>query len=281
MSPDQLELPTHAHSNAFWSAPHTAPRVAVLVLNASHGSWRVAAARGVAGAHGSELFWSLWTHAQLRVCADGGANRLYDRSRALKAQEIVQAPDYIKGDLDSLREDVRAFFAAKGTVVLKDPDQSTNDLDKCLQLIYQQQEDHCRTQDNAQDLFSVLIFGAMGGRFDQEMQNINALFRWHGKFQQLVLLSDETTARLLEPHVRHVITPNFMFETRTCGLIPVAGTCNETTTSGLKWNLSPGMETGFGGLISSSNHVDDACEQVEVVTSHPLIWTTELKKQLD
>lgn len=281
MSRDRLDLATHAHSNAFWSAPHTAPRVAVLVLNASHGSWRTTAASGIEGAHGSELFYSLWTHAQLRVCADGGANRLYDVSRAIQAQEMVPAPDYIKGDLDSLREDVRAFFAAKETVVLEDPGQSTNDLDKCLQLIHQHQEEHCRTQDSAQDLFSVLIFGAMGGRFDQEMQNINALFRWHGKFQQLVLLSDETTARLLEPHVRHVITPNFAFETRTCGLIPVAGTCKETTTSGLKWNLSPGMETGFGGLISSSNHVDDACEQVEVVTSHPLIWTTELKKQLD
>uniref|UniRef100_M4BBD0 Thiamine pyrophosphokinase n=1 Tax=Hyaloperonospora arabidopsidis (strain Emoy2) TaxID=559515 RepID=M4BBD0_HYAAE len=274
---DRLELPTHEHSNAFWSAPIAVKRLAVLVLNASHDSWQVS---GV-GMHSSALFWNLWSHAQLTVCADGGANRLYNRSVAIGAKDLVKAPDYIKGDLDSLRDDVRAFFSAKGTTVVKDPDQSTNDLDKCLQLIYQQQQEHYTTQNSVNDLFSVLIFGAMGGRFDQEMQNINSLFRWSGKFQELVLLSDETTARLLEPNVRHVITPNFAFETRTCGLIPVAGTCEETTTSGLKWNLTPGMETGFGGLISTSNHVDDTCEQVEVVTSHPLIWTTELKKQLD
>ncbi|KAG3118083.1 hypothetical protein PI124_g4543 [Phytophthora idaei] len=268
MTLDCPDLPTLQHSNSFWSEPTSVPRLAVLLLNASHDSWRVT--EQDVGLHSSELFWNLWSIAQLTVCADGGANRLYDRSVELEVQHQV-VPHFIKGDLDSLRSDVREFFAAKGTTVLRDPDQNSNDLDKCLQLIYQEQE-------KKDEKFFVMIFGAMGGRFDQEMQNINALFRWKDKFQQMVLLSDETTARLLEPNVRHVITPNFHFESRTCGLIPVAGTCKETMTSGLKWNLSPGMETGFGGLISSSNHVDDACDQVEVVASHPLIWTTELKK---
>ncbi|KAL3669144.1 hypothetical protein V7S43_005528 [Phytophthora oleae] len=264
-----MDLPTQHHSNALWSAPKSKiPRLAVLLLNAAFDSWCVAE-DGV-GLTGPELFWNMWNAASLTVCADGGANRLYDRSVTLKVQDRV-APKFIKGDLDSLRPDVRAFFTDKGTTVLHDPDQNSNDLDKCLQLIYQEQEQQSDKK------FCVLIFGAMGGRFDQEMQSINALFRWKDKFQQMVLLSDETTAILLEPEVRHVISPNFHFETRTCGLIPVAGTCKEVTTSGLKWNLSPGMETGFGGLISSSNHVDDACEQVEVVASHPLIWTTELK----
>ncbi|RLN53337.1 hypothetical protein BBJ29_000438 [Phytophthora kernoviae] len=201
----------------------------------------------------------MWSSAQLTVCADGGANRLYDRGVKLEAQDLM-VPDYIKGDLDSLRDDVKEFYTSKGTT-----------------LIHQVQEEHCKVQ-GTDERFSVMIFGAMGGRFDQEMQNVNGLFRWGDRFQQMVLLSDETTVRLLVPDVRHVITPNFHFETRTCGLIPVAGTCKEATTSGLKWNLSPGMETGFGGLISSSNHVDDDSEQVEVVSSHPLIWTTELKK---
>ncbi|UIZ22167.1 hypothetical protein KXD40_005167 [Peronospora effusa] len=268
------ELPIQEHSNAFWCNPKIVPRLAVLVLNASHDSWCVA--KNDMGFDSSELFWNLWTHASLTVCADGGANRLYDRSVEIQAQDIV-TPHYIKGDLDSLRDDVRDFYAAKRTTVLKDPDQDTNDLDKCLQLIYQVQEEN-DTEGNKNRQFYVMIFGAMGGRFDQEMQNINALFRWRDKFEQMVLLANETTVRLLMPAIRHVIIPNFNFETRTCGLIPIAGTCKETTTSGLKWNLSPGMETGFGGLISSSNHMEDSSEQVEVVTSHPLIWTTELKK---
>ncbi|KAL8006698.1 putative vacuolar protein sorting-associated protein [Plasmopara halstedii] len=261
------DLPIHHHSNSFWSEPQFVVRLAVLVLNTPCNSWCIT--KDGDGLHSSTLFWNLWSNAQLTVCADGGANRLYDRSVALNVHHQV-APLYIKGDLDSLRSDVRDFFEAKGTTVLRDSDQNSNDLDKCLQLIYQQQTE----SDDRK--FSVMIFGAMGGRFDQEMQNINALFKWKDKFEQMVLLSDDTTARLLEPNVRHIITPNFRFETRTCGLIPIAGTCKDITTSGLKWNLSSGMVTGFGELISSSNYVDDLCEQVEVVASHPLIWTTEL-----
>ncbi|CAH0516280.1 unnamed protein product [Peronospora belbahrii] len=204
--------------------------------------------------HIFELFVNMWSHAQLTVCADGGANRLCDRSVDIKTQELVKT-HYIKGDLDSLRDDVREFSIAKGTT----------------EKMYKHQDTYSR--------FTVMIFGSMGGRFDQEMQNVNALFRWRDKFQQMVLMSEKTTVRLLMPDIRHVITPNFAFETRTCGLIPIGGTCKETATSGLKWNLSPGMETGFGGLISSSNYVEDLSNQVEVVTSHPLLWTTELKKK--
>ncbi|RLN93426.1 hypothetical protein BBJ28_00023453 [Nothophytophthora sp. Chile5] len=277
-SPSAAELPTQIHSNLFWSAPtehrDSVPRLAVLLLNASHASWRIT--QSDAGAPDSDLFWNVWSSAQLTVCADGGANRLYDRGVELEAQDLV-VPQYIKGDLDSIRDDVRDFYASKGTKVLHDAAQDTNDLDKCLQLIRDVQQQH-QEATKTTERFSVLIFGAMGGRFDQEMQNINALFCWKDHFDQMVLLSGETTARLLVPGVRHVITPNFEFEGHKCGLIPVAGTCKETTTSGLKWNLSPGMEMGFGGLISSSNHVDDASEQVEVVASHPLIWTTKLKK---
>ncbi|KAG7394106.1 cAMP-dependent protein kinase subunit [Phytophthora boehmeriae] len=271
-------LPVRHHTNAFWTDPKDhrdfVPRLAVLLLNAPFDSWRVK--KNGVGLRGSDLFWNMWSNAQLTVCADGGANRLYDRGVKLEAQDLM-VPDYIKGDLDSLRDDVKEFYTCKGTKVLHDPDQYTNDLDKCLQLIHQVQEEHCKAS-GTDERFSVMIFGAMGGRFDQEMQSVNGLFRWGARFQQMVLLSDETTVQLLMPEVRHVITPNFHFETRTCGLIPIAGACKEATTSGLKWNLTPGMETGFGGLISSSNHVDDSCEQVEVVSSHPLLWTTELKK---
>lgn len=271
------DAPTRTHSNLFWSDPvqfrsSSVPRLAVLLLNASHCSWHIKKhVDAHSKIHANELFWNLWSNAQLTLCADGGANRLYDRSVKVEAQDLV-IPQYIKGDLDSLRDDVRAFYASKGTQIIQDPNQDNNDLDKCMDLIYKLQE-----QSPELGKFSVMIFGAMGGRFDQEMQNINALFRWHDHFQQVALLSEETTARLLLPGFHHVIEPNFHFEARTCGLIPVAGACTSATTTGLKWNLD-GLEMKFGGLISSSNHVDDAHEVVHVETSHPLIWTTELKK---
>lgn len=50
------------------------------------------------------------------MCADGGANRLYDGlPRLLPGMEPGQAraaflPDSIRGDLDSVRHDVQAFY---------------------------------------------------------------------------------------------------------------------------------------------------------------------------
>ena len=41
-------------------------------------------------------------------------------------------PDLIKGDLDSLRPDVRAFYETLGVPVIRDRDQNSTDLGKCI-----------------------------------------------------------------------------------------------------------------------------------------------------
>uniref|UniRef100_A0A2P2JJE4 Thiamin pyrophosphokinase catalytic domain-containing protein n=1 Tax=Rhizophora mucronata TaxID=61149 RepID=A0A2P2JJE4_RHIMU len=58
----------------------------------------------------------LWMHAQLRICADGGANRLYDEmplffplEDALDVRHRYK-PDIIKGDMDSIRAEVLEFY---------------------------------------------------------------------------------------------------------------------------------------------------------------------------
>ncbi|OQR96497.1 thiamin pyrophosphokinase, partial [Thraustotheca clavata] len=179
-------------------------------------------------------------------------------------------PQYIKGDLDSVRHEVSDFFASRGSVVIKDLDQDSNDLDKCMALLETLQS---QMDTGKGEKLNVLVLGAMGGRFDQEMQNINALYRWSKVFARMTLYSDCTSAMLLWPG-KHSIRPNFDIETRTCGLIPIGGTCNELTTEGLKWNLSK-FSTAFGGLVSSSNHC--LANEILVENSDPLIWTTELK----
>ena len=56
----------------------------------------------------SKLTVSIWNNCNLKVCADGGANRLYD---SLTVEERgVYVPQYIIGDLDSLRSDVSEFY---------------------------------------------------------------------------------------------------------------------------------------------------------------------------
>lgn len=61
--------------------------------------------------------------ATLRVCADGGANRLYDELPGMlpgQAAEAVRSqylPSAIQGDLDSIRPDVLAFYRQHGVPV--------------------------------------------------------------------------------------------------------------------------------------------------------------------
>ena len=106
-------------------------------------------------------------------------------------------PDAIRGDLDSLRPEVRAHYESRGVCVTKDGDQNTNDLDKALQLIYSKHMDeHACTSANSSK--RVCVYGAFGGRFDQEMGCIQALFKWSETFDhQLFLLDDNTCAFLL------------------------------------------------------------------------------------
>jgi len=59
--------------------------------------------------------------ACIRICADGGANRLYDSAPGWEsAKEATSArksflPTVVKGDLDSLRAEVADFYSSHGT----------------------------------------------------------------------------------------------------------------------------------------------------------------------
>jgi thiamine pyrophosphokinase len=43
---------------------------------------------------------------------------------------------------------------------------------------------------------TVIVLGAFGGRLDQEIANIHALFKWQGTFRNIVLLGEECSAML-------------------------------------------------------------------------------------
>lgn len=56
----------------------------------------------------AKLTTTMWNNCNLKVCADGGANRLFDS--LTPEQRGVYVPQYIVGDLDSLRSDVAEFY---------------------------------------------------------------------------------------------------------------------------------------------------------------------------
>jgi len=225
-----------------------------------------------------DSFERLWSLSTFRICADGGANRLYDmvvklaRKRGENPKELVRkyVPDVIKGDLDSLRPDVGSFYQSLGTRIIRDRDQSCNDFYKALsELRSMQLEQYPLSR------MTVMALGAFGGRFDQEMAAINALYEWDQVFERLLLLSEQNLGFLLSPG-RHRVVPNTLVEGPTCGLLPVGGACRGVTTRGLKWDLKDQV-LRFGGLVSSSNRL--AAKVVEVQTRDPLLWMSEIKPE--
>ncbi|KAJ0977723.1 hypothetical protein J5N97_013197 [Dioscorea zingiberensis] len=218
----------------------------------------------------------LWKHARLRLCADGGANRVYDEMPELfPDQEPLEVrhrykPDVIKGDMDSIRSEVQDFYSNLGTKVVDEShDQDTTDLHKCINFIL----------DCAPDLdksnLCILVAGALGGRFDHEIGNINVLYRFSET--RIILLSDDCLIYLLPKTHHHVIHVESTVEGPHCGLIPAGAPSTCTTTTGLRWDLN-GNGMHFGGLLSTSNIVQEGI--ITVQSDADLLWTISIKKPI-
>lgn len=92
--------------------------------------------------------------------------------------------------------------------------------------------------------------GALGGRLDHTLANVNALLL--NPHLNIILYGMGTLARLLRPG-ESIIHPDPSREGPTCGLVPIRGP-TRAHTQGLKYNLS-GQEMKFGGLLSTSNAI--------------------------
>lgn len=216
----------------------------------------------------------LWNQACLRVCADGGANRLYDELPQIFPKDdpaLVRQrhkPDVIVGDLDSIRDDVREFYSKLGTTIIdQSHDQDTTDLHKCVLFI----RDHTPELDKIQ--LKVLVVGALGGRFDHEAANINVLCAFANSMR-ITLLTEETSVTLLPTGYAHEIHVDKSFEGPHCGLVPIGAPSLSTTSTGLHWNLDQ-TAMSFGSLISTCNIIND--DVATVVSDVHLLWTTELR----
>jgi len=239
---------------AFLSSPCTSLHLALVLLNIDGASDL---------AH--PTLSHLWSNAAVRLCADGAANRLHDALDERSRNTML--PDLIRGDLDSLRDDVAEFYQRSGVVIEHEPDQDTHDFEKCLKWLQSRQT-------GGRLPYSVVAFGAFGGRLDQMFANINMVYRFRC-FERFFLLTKHSAAILL-PAGRNVIEPNLEVESGSCGLLPLGCRCDGVITTGLKWNLDGNMPLEFGSLISSSNQI--VSSQVTVETAMPLLWTTNFVK---
>nr|GEV92420.1 thiamine pyrophosphokinase 1-like isoform X1 [Tanacetum cinerariifolium] len=171
--------------------------------------------------------------------------------------------------MDSIRPDVLNFYRNLGTkIVDNSDDQDTTDLHKCISFIRE------FVSDEEKSNLCILVAGALGGRFDHEMGNVNTLCRF--STTRIVLLSDDCLIQLLPSSHHHEIHVQSSVEGPHCGLIPIGTPCGSSTTTGLQWNLD-NTEMKFGGLVSTSNIAKE--EIVTVRLDSDLLWTISLRKQ--
>lgn len=146
------------------------------------------------------------------VCADGGARHCQGRT-----------PNFVIGDGDSWR--------GHGENVIVDPDQNTNDLEKCLM--------HVQAP-------SYVGIGFLGGRWDHSLANLSLMLR----YPNLILMDATQSIQACHDHYQGQHEPG-----ETIGIIP-AGTCAFSLSRGLKYPLT-GLELALSGQVGSSNCCTD------------------------
>ena len=235
----------------------------------------------------SPIFLKLWSTFKLRVCADGGANRLYDFFKDNESDRAMYLPDYIIGDFDSLKPETEDYYKKAGVVVIKQQTQYSTDFTKALYLIsvhfnspdFRRKVLESTETNHSIELFSgihewydktlkanksrtlerisLLALGGIDGRFDQTIHSITQLYKLSSPDSQFNLCYLSATDLIF-----FVPSGGFLLEYTkefrdqcigNCGLLPLNGPTEIIETSGLKWDVKNWHTCVGEGKVSSSN----------------------------
>ncbi|MFH1567155.1 MAG: thiamine diphosphokinase [Gemmatimonadota bacterium] len=162
----------------------------------------------------------------LILCADGGANVVWDAGHV---------PDWVVGDLDSVRPEVLARVPAPHRVRV-DADDTGTDLQKVLH--------------QALDLGvrEAVLLGFTGRRVDHTLWNLG-LLKAYGDCLALRLVDAHCDVRLIGAGIRFRAAIG-----QKLSLCPLSGPVAEITTHGLRWPLkgealAPGVKDGISNEV--------------------------------
>ncbi|OJD32451.1 thiamine pyrophosphokinase [Diplodia corticola] len=251
-----------------------------------------------------DLLQRLWARTGYRLCADGGANRLYDTFAGLDdadARRVQFLPSIIHGDLDSLRDDVRTYYASHGVTISRDPDQYSTDFGKAVKRIASAtsittttaaaEEDGLAAASSPTSCYrEILILCTLAGRVDQGLGLLYEMLRLENAAlspTRLWLFSESSVSWILPPGENRIdVVPaspngssgssgNSHF-TENVGILPAFGPATITTT-GLEWDVTD-WPTSVDGNVSTSNHVKRG--SVTVKTDAKVLFTIERAAEL-
>jgi len=209
----------------------------------------------------------LWNSCSWRCCADGGANRLYETLGDDESRTEF-TPDLVKGDLDSIRDEVRAYYTDQGIPVVHDMDQNSTDLMKCIAAL--EEMEHAGGVQ-----YDIVLLGGLSGRLDQTIHTLSYLHKLRLSRPRVFAVTDDNVGWVLDAG-EHIIEIDHDLLGKTCGLLPVGIDSTILTTSGLRWNLDK-HPSSFDGMVSTSNHLVLENKHVRIETTKPIWWTAELK----
>ncbi|KAG2734781.1 hypothetical protein G9P44_002787 [Scheffersomyces stipitis] len=263
----------------------------------------------------------LWSNTELHVCADGGANQLYDyfeadtksQSHLATEQTSEQAsdlirrqyiPQFIVGDLDSLRDDVRDYYERKGARIIPQYTQYSTDFSKAIatvRLYYYSEasrqvlvNDSIDTNNGLAEIIEkyeagskqeqtvrIYILSGIGGRFDQTIHSISQLYILNQShpFLQHFFITTSDLIFLLKKGVNYVAYPSkttfHSAQVPTCGLLPLGNSKVMISSHGLKYDVR-NWESEMLGNVSSSNGISGV-DGVVVEVSGPLVMNIEIE----
>lgn len=234
---------------------------------------------------------SLWNKCEIIVCADGGADSLYEyfsnnnnNHHHPKLQRSDYIPDYIVGDFDSISPDVKAYYQSHGSKTIRQSSEYYNDFTKsihCIQLHYQLNHENGNWFESVNDVdglaklwdsldhtnrgidITIYVLNAIGGRFDQTVQSINQLYIMNKIYPTVTVffITVNDIIFLLKKGVNYVSFTNRLTFHKddglppTCGLLPLSNSTPIALTSyGLKYDMR-NWKTEMSGKVSSSNRI--------------------------
>jgi thiamine pyrophosphokinase len=204
-----------------------------------------------------EFLERLWNKAKFKICVDGGTNRLYNYFKSNIAEREKYIPDYICGDLDSIKPEILEYYLKRGSQMRLSYDQNYTDFQKSLIFLNSLEGDESFEKNDT------YVLGALNGRFDHTISNISTLFKVP-LYKHIYLIANESIIFLLK-RGNHKIFCFPKYEGPNCGLLPIGVTEANVMTLGLKWNLDGSFPLSFNTLISSSNSFEHPEQEINEV----------------